>query len=62
MPLPRVLAFEPKVFGDERGFVDKAESEPELAMAINGTAPGILAEEAARCKAALIQYSTDYVF
>jgi len=26
--------------------VDKAESEPELAMAINGTAPGILAEEA----------------
>ncbi len=26
--------------------VDKAESEPELAMAINGTAPGVLAEEA----------------
>jgi len=28
--------------------VDKAESEPELAFAINGTAPQILAEEAAR--------------
>ena len=27
--------------------VDRAESEPELAMAINGTAPGILAEAAA---------------
>ena len=42
--------------------VDKAESEPELAMAINGTAPGILAEEAALLRAALIHYSTDYVF
>lgn len=42
--------------------VDKAESEPELAMAINGTAPGILAEEAKRLGAALIHYSTDYVF
>ena len=28
--------------------VDKAESEPELAMRINGTAPGVLAEEAKR--------------
>jgi dTDP-4-dehydrorhamnose reductase len=26
--------------------VDKAESEPELAMAVNGTAPGVIAEEA----------------
>ncbi len=42
--------------------VDKAESEPELALAINGTAPGILAEEAALLKATLIHYSTDYVF
>jgi dTDP-4-dehydrorhamnose reductase len=42
--------------------VDKAESEPELAMAINGTAPGILAEEARKSEAALIHYSTDYVF
>ena len=42
--------------------VDKAESQPELALAINGTGPGILAEEAKRLNAALIHYSTDYVF
>lgn len=42
--------------------VDKAESEPDKAMAINGTAPGILAEEAKRLGAALIHYSTDYVY
>lgn len=42
--------------------VDRAESEPELAHAINGIAPGVLAEEAARCGALLIHYSTDYVF
>ncbi len=41
--------------------VDKAEAEAELAMAINGVAPGILAEEAKRLGAALIHYSTDYV-
>ena len=42
--------------------VDKAESEPELAMAINGIAPGIMAEEAGRLGAAMVHYSTDYVF
>lgn len=42
--------------------VDKAESEPGLAMKINGTAPGILAEEAKRLNALLVHYSTDYVF
>lgn len=42
--------------------VDKAESEPDLAMAINGIAPGILAEEAKRLNALLVHYSTDYVF
>lgn len=42
--------------------VDKAESEPELALMVNGTAPGILAEEARRLNAALVHYSTDYVF
>lgn len=42
--------------------VDKAESEPDLAMAINGAGPGILAEEAKHLGAALIHYSTDYVF
>lgn len=42
--------------------VDKAESEQHLALAINGTAPGIFAEEAARLGALVIHYSTDYVF
>jgi dTDP-glucose pyrophosphorylase len=42
--------------------VDKAESEPELAHTINALAPGILAQEAKRCGAWLIHYSTDYVF
>jgi dTDP-4-dehydrorhamnose reductase len=42
--------------------VDKAESEPELALAINGSAPGILAEEAKELDALLVHYSTDYVF
>jgi dTDP-4-dehydrorhamnose reductase len=42
--------------------VDRAESEPDLARAINTQAPGILAEEAHRTGALLIHYSTDYVF
>ena len=42
--------------------VDRAESEPELAMAVNGIAPGIMAEEAKRCGSSIIHYSTDYVF
>lgn len=42
--------------------VDRAESEPDLAMKINGTAPAILAEEALQCGACLIHYSTDYVY
>ena len=42
--------------------VDRAESEPELAMAINGVAPGIFAEEAKKLDALLVHYSTDYIF
>jgi dTDP-4-dehydrorhamnose reductase len=42
--------------------VDKAESEAERALAINGTAPGILGEGARRLDALLVHYSTDYVF
>lgn len=42
--------------------VDKAESEPGLARAINATAPGVLAREAAARGAWLLHYSTDYVF
>jgi dTDP-4-dehydrorhamnose reductase len=42
--------------------VDRAESEPQLAMTINGIVPGVLAEEARRINAAIVHYSTDYVF
>jgi len=42
--------------------VDKAESEPDLAMQVNATAPGIMGEEALRANALLVHYSTDYVF
>jgi len=42
--------------------VDKAESEPALAQAINADAAGVLARSAAACGAWLVHYSTDYVF
>ena len=42
--------------------VDRAESEANLAHAINATAPGVMAEEAERLGALLVHYSTDYVF
>jgi dTDP-4-dehydrorhamnose reductase len=42
--------------------VDKAETEGERAMAINGAGPGVLAEEARRLGSLLVHYSTDYVF
>lgn len=42
--------------------VDKAESEPDLAQALNATAPAVLAREAAARGAWLVHYSTDYVF
>ena len=42
--------------------VDQAESEPDSAFAVNGAAPGVMAEEAKRIDAAIIHYSTDYVF
>jgi dTDP-4-dehydrorhamnose reductase len=42
--------------------VDAAENFPDAAMAINAAAPGVLAAEAARLGAAMVQFSTDYVF
>jgi len=42
--------------------VDRAEEEPDLAMAINGSAPGQLAQTAHDIGAGFIHYSTDYVF
>jgi dTDP-4-dehydrorhamnose reductase len=42
--------------------VDRAETERDLAHAVNADAPRILAEEALRLNALLVHYSTDYVF
>jgi dTDP-4-dehydrorhamnose reductase len=42
--------------------VDKAESEPALAQAINADGPGVLARAAAASGAWLVHYSTDYIF
>lgn len=59
-----VRASRPRVLLNAAAYtaVDQAESEPGLCQAINGVAPGILAEEARRLGAILVHYSTDYVF
>lgn len=59
-----VRSFQPNLIVNAAAYtaVDKAESDVSAAMAVNATAPGILAEEAAKAGALLIHYSTDYVF
>ncbi len=59
-----VREFEPDVVVNAAAYtaVDKAESEPELAHAINAAAPGRIAEECARRGALMMHYSTDYVY
>ncbi len=59
-----VRAHSPQILVNAAAYtaVDRAESEPELAFAVNATAPGILAEEMARRNGWLLHYSTDYVF
>lgn len=42
--------------------VDKAESEPDLALRLNAEAPEVMAREAKSLGALLVHYSTDYVF
>jgi dTDP-4-dehydrorhamnose reductase len=42
--------------------VDKAEGDRETCYAVNATAPGLMAREAAALGAKLVHYSTDYVF
>lgn len=59
-----VRSFNPNVIINAAAYtaVDKAESEPEPAHAINAVAPGVLGEEAAKLGAWVVHYSTDYVF
>ncbi|RJG11188.1 dTDP-4-dehydrorhamnose reductase, partial [Massilia cavernae] len=42
--------------------VDQAETEPAVARRINAEAPAVMADEARKLGAAMVQYSTDYVF
>lgn len=42
--------------------VDQAEQEPDLALQINATTPGLIAQEAKKLNAWMVHYSTDYVF
>jgi dTDP-4-dehydrorhamnose reductase len=60
----RVSSIRPAVIVNAAAYtaVDRAESEPKLAEAINAGAPAVLAEEAKRTGALLVHYSTDYVF
>lgn len=59
-----VRAVQPDVIFNAAAYtrVEHAEDEVEAALAINGVAPGVLAEEAAEHGCLLVHYSTDYVF
>ena len=59
-----VLQLKPQIIVNSVAYtaVDKAEEQAELAQTINGIATGVLAEAARRLDAALIHYSTDFVF
>jgi dTDP-4-dehydrorhamnose reductase len=62
--LRTVLEHRPQVVLNAGAFtqVDRCEAEPDLAMRINGLAPGWLAEACDQVGALLLQVSTDYVF
>jgi len=56
--------FQPEVIVNPAAYtaVDRAETEQDAAMAINATAPALLASWAAKHNALLVHYSTDYVY
>lgn len=59
-----VREFEPDIVINAAAYtaVDKAESEPELAHAINVAAPAQIAKECALVRSLMVHYSTDYVY
>jgi dTDP-4-dehydrorhamnose reductase len=59
-----IRAIKPDLIVNAAAYTDvaRAESEAPLAMLINGAAPGVLGQEAQRLGAAVIHYSSDYVF
>ncbi len=60
----RITDLEPDIVINAAAYtaVDKAESEPDLAARVNAEAPGEIADACAEVGAALLHYSTDYVF
>jgi dTDP-4-dehydrorhamnose reductase len=60
----KIQAYQPDLIVNPAAYtaVDQAESEPDLARAINAEAPRVMAEEAHKLNIPLIHYSTDYVF
>ena len=62
--LEQLERFRPRVIANAAAYtaVDKAESEPAVAEAINAKAPAVMAEWAAENGAVMLHYSTDYVF
>jgi dTDP-4-dehydrorhamnose reductase len=61
---PLMAAYEPDVIVNAAAYtaVDKAESEPDLAFAVNGAGAGAAARAAKALGVPIVQISTDYVF
>jgi dTDP-4-dehydrorhamnose reductase len=59
-----ILQVRPQIIVNAAAYtaVDKAESDESMAFAVNAEAPGVMAETAKEIGAALVHYSTDYVF
>jgi dTDP-4-dehydrorhamnose reductase len=59
-----IQTYRPEVIVNAAAYtaVDQAESDRETAHAVNGSAPGIIGEEAKKLGALVIHYSTDYVY
>jgi len=59
-----IRQYQPQLVINAAGYtaVDRAEQEPQLAMTVNGEAVGVIGEECRKLSAAVIHYSTDYVF
>ncbi len=62
--LPELRKVRPDIIVNAAAYtaVDKAESEPELAMAVNGAGAGAVAQAARALGVPIVQISTDYVF
>lgn len=59
-----IAAYQPALLVNTAAYtaVDRAEKEPEVARAVNATAPGLIAKIATKNNIPLLHFSTDYVF